>query len=113
MSQINSMLATGSNIPLHCNVCVKKPNFSDVSHLLTHIASKGHLSAYYKMNLSDDPDDKETIEEYDAWYAAWHVEELMKERLDQKQKKKLGVDGRANSPSTSRRGSAGKADQYL
>ncbi|CAG9971629.1 unnamed protein product [Clonostachys byssicola] len=30
-------------IPLFCSVCPETPNFSDVSHLLTHIASKGHL----------------------------------------------------------------------
>ncbi|PKK43563.1 hypothetical protein CI102_13071 [Trichoderma harzianum] len=30
-------------IPLHCTVCPETPRFSDVSHLLTHIASKGHL----------------------------------------------------------------------
>lgn len=30
-------------IPLVCSVCPDVPRFSDVSHLLTHIASKGHL----------------------------------------------------------------------
>ncbi|EHK15673.1 uncharacterized protein TRIVIDRAFT_115953, partial [Trichoderma virens Gv29-8] len=30
-------------IPLLCTVCPETPRFSDVSHLLTHIASKGHL----------------------------------------------------------------------
>ncbi|KAI8676881.1 hypothetical protein NCS56_00577000 [Fusarium sp. Ph1] len=30
-------------IPLLCSVCPDVPRFSDVSHLLTHIASKGHL----------------------------------------------------------------------
>lgn len=78
------------DIPLHCNVCPKRPNFSDVSHLLTHIASKGHLSCYYKIKVkaSTDNDAKGIIDDYDDWYADYNVEELMRERMSQKEKKR-------------------------
>lgn len=77
-------------IPLHCSVCPKKPNFSDVSHLLTHIASKGHLSHYYKLKIKSgsDDDSRATIENYDQWYADWHVEHLMSERMHQTNRKR-------------------------
>ncbi|EGR50479.1 uncharacterized protein TRIREDRAFT_58774 [Trichoderma reesei QM6a] len=45
-SVVNTGTSSGSGskqIPLLCTVCPESPRFSDVSHLLTHIASKGHL----------------------------------------------------------------------
>ncbi|KAL6156310.1 hypothetical protein ACJQWK_09786 [Exserohilum turcicum] len=79
-----------ANIPLHCNICPKKPNFSDVSHLLTHIASKGHLSNYYKVKVRSTSEEasRQLIEAYDQWYAEWSVEELMSERMNQKDKRR-------------------------
>lgn len=79
-----------ANIPLHCNICPKKPNFSDVSHLLTHIASKGHLSNYYKVKVRSTNEDasRRLIETYDQWYAEWAVEELMSDRMNQKDKRR-------------------------
>jgi len=79
-----------ANIPLHCNICPRKPNFSDVSHLLTHIASKGHLSNYYKVKVRSGSEDasRRLIESYDRWYAEWNVEELMSERMNQKDKRR-------------------------
>jgi len=79
-----------ASIPLHCNICPKKPDFSDVSHLLTHIASKGHLSHYYKLKVRSgtEPDSRELVEEYDQWYAEWNVEDLMSERMNLKDKKR-------------------------
>jgi hypothetical protein len=83
-------MATNSSIPLHCNICPKKPNFSDVSHLLTHIASKGHLSNYYKIKVrsSSETDSRSVIEAYDRWYAEWNVETLMSDRMNQKDKRR-------------------------
>ncbi|KAJ4370521.1 hypothetical protein N0V83_005042 [Neocucurbitaria cava] len=77
-------------IPLHCNICPKKPNFSDVSHLLTHIASKGHLSNYYKVKVrsTHEAASRLLIDAYDRWYAEWSVEELMSERMSQKDKRR-------------------------
>ena len=106
----DSLLAPTTNIPLHCNICPKKPDFSDVSHLLTHIASKGHLSHYYKMKVkaSTDPASNQTVDEYDEWYDEWNVQDLMRERMSQKEKKKAGPNGNTNSGSNSRRGFVGQ-----
>ncbi|KAJ4344508.1 uncharacterized protein N0V89_012251 [Didymosphaeria variabile] len=79
-----------ANIPLHCSICPKRPNFSDVSHLLTHIASKGHLSNYYKIKVRSGNDDaaRRLVESYDRWYAEWNVEDLMSDRMTQKDKRR-------------------------
>ncbi|KAF3044690.1 hypothetical protein E8E12_009060 [Didymella heteroderae] len=79
-----------SNIPLLCSICPKKPRFSDVSHLLTHIASKGHLSNYYKVKVRSTSEEasRRVIDTYDRWYADWNVEELMSDRMNQKDKRR-------------------------
>ena len=88
------------SIPLHCTICSKKPTFSDISHLLTHVASKQHLSNYYKAKVrgGQDDDARELVEEYDEWYEKWNVDDLMRERMQSKDKK---------SRTSSRRASAG------
>ena len=80
-----------TTIPLSCNICPKKPTFSDVSHLLTHIASKGHLSHYYKIKVraGSDRDARRVIDSYDQWYTEWDVEHLMSERMSLKDKKRI------------------------
>lgn len=79
-----------NHIPLLCNICPKKPNFSDVSHLLTHIASKGHLSNYYKVKVrsSNEEASRRIIDTYDRWYADWNIEELMSDRMNEKDKRR-------------------------
>lgn len=104
---LHNHLTSHVNIPLHCNICPKKPNFSDISHLLTHVASKGHLSNYYRMKVkaSTDTATKRTVDRYDQWYASWNVEDLMAERMHSKEKKRSGTNSHSNS--TSRRASRG------
>lgn len=77
-------------LPLNCTVCPKKPFFSDSSHLLTHVGSKGHLSHYYKLKLkaNHDLDAQEAIEIYDQWYCDHNVEQLMSERMTSKDRKR-------------------------
>ena len=105
------------SIPLHCNVCPKKPDFSDVSHLLTHIASKGHLSHMYRLQVraGSDATAKKTVTDYDEWYAEWNVDELMRERMSQKDKRKGGAGGRTalDPVPASRRPSAGMCDFFI
>lgn len=99
---MNLLSTQTTNIPLHCNVCPKRPNFSDVSHLLTHIASKGHLSCYYKVKVkaSTDHEAKRLVDDYDDWYADFNLEELMRERMSQKEKKRgPGSNGNARRAS--------------
>ncbi|KAJ4984464.1 hypothetical protein SVAN01_10016 [Stagonosporopsis vannaccii] len=94
-----------NNIPLLCTICPKKPNFSDVSHLLTHIASKGHLSHYYKVKVRSTHEDasRHVIDTYDRWYAEWNVEELMSDRMNQKDKRRTRArPAAAHSTSASR-----------
>ena len=78
------------SIPLHCTICPKRPTFSDVSHLLTHIASKGHLSHYYKVKVRSGSEEasRRVIDSYDRWYADWNVENLMSERMNHKDRKR-------------------------
>lgn len=87
------MATATSSMPLNCSICPKKPDFSDISHLLTHVASKGHLSHYYKIKVraNSDATSKSTVEAYDQWYTEWNVEGLMAERIackDHKAKRK-------------------------
>ncbi|TKA25862.1 hypothetical protein B0A50_05617 [Salinomyces thailandicus] len=100
-------MAGSTTIPLACNICAKRPDFSDVSHLLTHISSKGHLSSYYKLKVkaSADPACRKVIEDYDDWYAEWNLDTLMRERMDQKEKR----SGRGGATAASRKGSAGQS----
>ncbi|KAI7362998.1 hypothetical protein KC354_g6836 [Hortaea werneckii] len=97
-----------STIPLTCNICTRRPDFSDVSHLLTHIASKGHLSSYYKIKVkaSADPACRRQIEEYDDWYAEWNLDELMRDRMSQKERRSARGTGNGTTMAAPRRGSA-------
>jgi hypothetical protein len=84
------MAAPTPNMPLKCTICPKKPSFSDVSHLLTHVGSKGHLSHYYKTKIKggSDPRSRALVDQYDQWYTDWGIDELMHERINLKDKKK-------------------------
>ena len=73
-------------IPLLCKICPKQPHFSDVSHLLTHVASKGHLSHYRnaKIRSREDPDVRQQLDEFDEWYDRYGIERLESQRVVQK-----------------------------
>lgn len=68
---------------LRCNICPKKPKFSDVSHLLTHVSSKGHLSHYFKLQVRShqEPEASELLSAYDQWYQENDIAELLSQRL--------------------------------
>ncbi|KAB2578512.1 hypothetical protein BFW01_g12413 [Lasiodiplodia theobromae] len=84
------MTSFTSNIPLLCSVCPKQPKFSDVSHLLTHIASKGHLAHYYKLQIraASETDARQQIDSYNTWYTEWGIEHLMSDRMNLKDKRR-------------------------
>lgn len=73
-------------IPLLCKICPKQPHFSDVSHLLTHVASKGHLSHHRnaKIRRLEDPDVRRQLDEFDDWYERYGIERLESQRVVQK-----------------------------
>ncbi|EKG14825.1 hypothetical protein MPH_08100 [Macrophomina phaseolina MS6] len=84
------MASFSPNIPLHCSICPKAPNFSDVSHLLTHISSKGHLSHYYKVQIRAASEDgaRQQVDAYNTWYTEWGIEHLMSDRMNLKDKRR-------------------------
>lgn len=72
-----------ASIPLLCNICPKEPEFSDISHLLTHVASKGHLSQYHKAQIRSrqDASIREKLTIYDRWYERYQIEKLLSQRM--------------------------------
>lgn len=94
-----------TTIPLYCLLCPKKPTFSDVSHLLTHISSKSHLSNRFKAEIrsSKERDARETLRQFDVWYARYNIQELLADRMDAKDKKKGPKRSRDPSPDVSSR----------
>lgn len=108
-----SLNANGMNIPLKCIVCKDQPEFSDMSHLLTHLGSKGHLSKKFQTMTMAKSDPRLGLlnDQFDHWYAQNGLDDLMKERMDQKEKKKSNnalAKAKAPTASTSRRSSAGE-----
>ncbi|EEP82873.1 predicted protein [Uncinocarpus reesii 1704] len=79
-----------SSTILKCNICPRKPNFSDVSHLLTHVSSKGHLSHYFKLQVRShqEPEAGELLAEYDQWYGDHNLAGLLSERMIAKESRK-------------------------
>jgi hypothetical protein len=76
-------------VSLLCSLCPKNPQFSDISHLLTHISSKGHLSCRFKLQIRSqgEPEARSQLDAYDAWYAENSLAELLAERLVTKEQK--------------------------
>jgi hypothetical protein len=79
-----------TTIPLHCTLCPKNPQFSDISHLLTHISSKGHLSHRFKLQIRSqgEPEARRQLDTFETWYAENNLEDLLSERLAAKEQKK-------------------------
>ncbi|KAK2611412.1 hypothetical protein N8I77_004751 [Diaporthe amygdali] len=77
-----------SSIPLICLLCPKQPKFSDVSHLLTHISSKSHLAAQFKLQHSGKNEDKRTLDRYKLWSDSNGVDKLVENRIAAKELKK-------------------------
>ena len=83
-------------IPLLCKICPEEPHFSDVSHLLTHVSSKGHL---YQCNLAElrshnDVAFRHRLEAYKEWYEMYQIEHLLAQRIAQKDSKNAAGKGR-------------------
>lgn len=89
---------SGSAIPLTCSACPKKQKFSDISHLLTHINSKGHLHAHQllKIRARNDPSASNSLQEYNKWYDDHGIEKLLADRLAQRDEKEAA--GRKRRP---------------
>ena len=96
-----------TNIPLFCTICPKSPEFSDISHLLTHVASKSHLShkENTKIRALQDVSVRERLAAYEKWYEVHHIAKLLSERMIAKDSKdssdkrrKHGLNARPGPP---------------
>ena len=86
-----------TSIPLFCKICPKEPDFSDISHLLTHVASKGHLAQELKAKVRSrqDASIREKLDAYDRWYEKHQIERLLSQRLILKESKGATTTSRA------------------
>lgn len=77
-------------IKLQCSLCPKNPKFSDVSHLLTHISSKSHLSHRFKLQIraQSEAPARRQLEDFDSWYRGNNLDVLLSGRLAAKEQKK-------------------------
>ncbi|KAI1264280.1 hypothetical protein F5Y18DRAFT_428372 [Xylariaceae sp. FL1019] len=108
-------LAQQDSIPLECAVCPKKnARFSDLSHLLTHISSKGHLHNMFQLSLTRDIDASaaDALRKFDAWFAKHKIRELLRARMNAREQRGT-QQGRSQpaqrtSETPSRRGGARK-----
>ena len=84
---IHKSVATMSNIPLECSICPKSPAFSDLSHLLTHVASKGHLANYLNIQLRAQKDEnaRAKYEAFNRWYEKHRIQKLLSQRMSSKE----------------------------
>jgi hypothetical protein len=75
---------------LRCTLCPKSPQFSDVSHLLTHVSSKSHLAHKFKLQIKaqSTPSAKQQLDDFDIWYHNNNLDHLLSERLAAKEQKK-------------------------
>lgn len=105
--------SANKQIPLLCTVCPETPRFSDVSHLLTHIASKGHLHHETQTRLKSHQDLEASVvmDQYENWYKDNGIETLLVERMRAKQLKEAAKTRRARGvtplPTTKVRASHG------
>lgn len=77
-----------SSIPLVCLLCPNTPKFSDTSHLLTHVSSKSHLAAQFKLQHSGKSEDQRTLDRYKLWSDSNGVDKLVASRIAAKELKK-------------------------
>ena len=71
---------------LNCLICPKRPDFSDTSHLLTHVSSKGHLSHLHKLQVRSHQEIAagHQLALYNQWYQEHDMGHLLSERMQQK-----------------------------
>ncbi|KAJ4394554.1 hypothetical protein N0V93_003773 [Gnomoniopsis smithogilvyi] len=85
-----SSSTSNNTIPLICILCEKTPKFSDVSHLLTHVSSKGHLSRRFHLDLQAQTDHEveQRLLQFDVWFEQHGIQQLLKTRQEAKDQKK-------------------------
>lgn len=88
---------TETTIPLICTLCPKIPQFSDVSHLLTHISSKSHLSHRFKLQIRAQTDISAVrqLDDFDNWYKSNSLDAMLADRMAAKEQKKTAKERKA------------------
>ncbi|KAL3478198.1 hypothetical protein BJX99DRAFT_256745 [Aspergillus californicus] len=97
---------------LLCNICPKRPKFSDVSHLLTHVASKAHLSHYFKLQVRShqEPQAEALLDDYNQWYKFNNLANLLSDRMSSKDSRKKKSQGKYTVPD--KVGHSERSDRY-
>ncbi|KAG0157651.1 hypothetical protein PDIDSM_4836 [Penicillium digitatum] len=99
---------------LLCSICPGQPQFSDVSHLLTHAASKAHLANHFKLKLrTDDPNAIELLKQYDDWFDANGFAKQLAARMASKEIRKKRKSDEASSSQTTKRTKSQASDVEL
>lgn len=75
-------------IPLQCSLCTKTKSFSDLSHLLTHVSSKGHLANEFKLRVSGDRSAELALARYSEWFNNYGIKDLLQARQNSRKQKK-------------------------
>ncbi|KGO56647.1 Terpenoid cyclases/protein prenyltransferase alpha-alpha toroid [Penicillium expansum] len=89
---------------LVCSICPGQPRFSDVSHLLTHAASKAHLASHFKLKLrTDDPNSIELLKQYDDWFDANGFAKQLAARMASKEIRKKRKSDEVSASQTIKR----------
>jgi hypothetical protein len=90
-----------TNIDLQCSLCSKNPKFSDVSHLLTHISSKGHLAQRFQLEFrsKSEREAKDKLDAFESWYRRSNLDTLLSNRLAAKDQKKASKDKKSRASS--------------
>ena len=93
------MSKANSSIQLLCSLCPKNPNFSDISHLLTHVSSKSHLSHRFKLQIRSQSEiaAKQQLDDFDIWYHNNNLDVLLSERMASKEQKKATKEKKSRS----------------
>ncbi|CAG8429811.1 unnamed protein product [Penicillium salamii] len=75
---------------LQCIICNKQPTFCDVSHLLTHVASKAHLANRFALDVRKATDARAAhlLETYERWHNANNLDQMLSARLAAKEQRR-------------------------
>ncbi|KAK7951376.1 uncharacterized protein PG986_007104 [Apiospora aurea] len=94
--------SNANSIPLTCFICPSSPHFSDISHLLTHISSKGHLQNKFKMDIDKKTDQgaARRMQQFDSWYQGNGIEDLLRARSDAREQKQRTSQSRRSGSMT-------------
>lgn len=91
---------------LNCSICPKQPSFSDTSHLLTHVSSKGHLSEWHKLQVRSFQDIAAgvALATYNQWCQQHDIDRLLSERMQMKEDKQAKKRKTTTARNTSSKG---------